>query len=73
LVYISLSLGLMMDLYSKDIYYDVISSRYDNDGFWIPLWIIASIWINDTMAYIVVQSLENTFIKISPRKHGKAL
>jgi phosphatidate cytidylyltransferase len=69
LLYISLSWGLMVDLYSEDISYDHIKAMYDNNGLWIPLWIVASIWINDTMAYIIGSLFGKiSFSKISPKK-----
>lgn len=69
LLYISLSCGLMMSIYSKDLYYDALDKRYENNGFWIYLWIIAMIWINDTMAYIVGSLAGKTPLsKISPKK-----
>lgn len=69
LLYISLCWGLMIDLFSLDIYYDRVKGIYDNNGFWIPLWIIASIWINDSMAYIIGSLIGKTpFSKISPKK-----
>jgi phosphatidate cytidylyltransferase len=67
-VYISLCWGLMMDLYkAMDIHVHdtmiVFAANY------IPLIIIASIWINDTLAYIVGSLIgKNPFSKISPRK-----
>src|SRR5215207_5642526 len=48
LIYISLSWGLMMDLYNAGN-----GSCFSGPGWYIPLAIIATIWINDTMAYIV--------------------
>jgi phosphatidate cytidylyltransferase len=69
LVYISLSLGLMMDLSnphtSPDIYY-FTGSRYKVE---LPLLIIVSLWINDTMAYLVGSLLGKTpLTSISPKK-----
>ena len=68
LIYISLCWGLMMDLY---VGYDI----HLHDTFYvigagtIPLILIASIWINDTMAYIVGSLIGKTpFSKISPKK-----
>jgi len=67
LVYISLSLGLMIDLRSQGIG-ELFGSKFDV-GWVIPLMIIASIWINDTMAYIVGSLIGKTpFSKISPKK-----
>jgi phosphatidate cytidylyltransferase len=68
LVYISLSWGLMMDLYNgMDIHvYDTV---YVNASNFIPIVIIASIWINDTMAYLVGSLLgKKSLSKISPKK-----
>ena len=68
LVYISLSLGLMINLYSGfDIH--LKDSVYATTKNFIPLIIIASIWINDTMAYIVGSLIGKTPLsKISPKK-----
>lgn len=57
LVYISLSWGLMMNL------------RDMPTGLIVPLVLIASIWINDTMAYIVGSFIGKTPLStISPKK-----
>ncbi len=66
LVYISLSWGLMMDLRSGFI----PDTEFETDYSWIfPVVLIASIWINDTMAYIVGSFIGKTpFSKISPKK-----
>jgi len=72
LVYISLSLGLMVSLWiSSNI--DMSSEKgqfWQRDkGFLIPLLIIFSIWVNDTMAYIVGSLIGRTPLsKISPKK-----
>ena len=66
LLYISLSWGLMISL--RSIYSEVLFVKVDI-GLIIPLLIIASIWINDTMAYIVGSFIGKTpFSKISPKK-----
>jgi phosphatidate cytidylyltransferase len=68
LVYISLSWGLMMDLYNESAYsiHDTTIFLY---GYITPVLIIASIWINDTMAYIVGSIIGKTPLsKISPKK-----
>jgi phosphatidate cytidylyltransferase len=69
LVYISLSWGLMMDLYqwTNDIHlHDTMFLL--GEGI-IPIIIIASIWINDTMAYIVGSLIGKTPLsKVSPKK-----
>ena len=68
LVYISLSWGLMMDLYKPfDIH--ILDTGYVTGTTFIPLLIIASIWINDTMAYIIGSLIGKTSLsKISPKK-----
>jgi len=71
-VYISLSLGLMMNMRFEDN--SIINSEggdyFKSDkGMIIPLLIIFSIWINDTMAYIVGSLIGKTPLsKISPKK-----
>jgi phosphatidate cytidylyltransferase len=61
LMYISLSLGLLVNMRC--------SPNNTNFGFVIPLILIASIWINDTMAYIVGSFIGKTpFSSISPKK-----
>ena len=62
LLYISLSLGLLLNLY-----------HYQAGGVdltrWMPILILACMWINDTMAYIVGSLIGKTpFSKISPKK-----
>lgn len=75
LLYISLSWGLMMDLagfvdsffYASDIVFSVGPFKYL--FVILPIVIIASIWINDTMAYIVGSLIGKTPLsKISPKK-----
>jgi phosphatidate cytidylyltransferase len=78
LIYISLSLALMVNIRSGDIWrlktdgelilvIDPTSPAYV--GFLVPLIIIASIWINDTMAYIVGSLIGKTpLTSISPKK-----
>jgi len=66
LLYISLSWGMMLNL--RSIHSDTFFSNIDI-GLLIPLLTIASIWINDTMAYIVGSFIGKTpFSKISPKK-----
>jgi phosphatidate cytidylyltransferase len=66
LIYISLSWGLMMHLF--------VLSNIENifvkvQGYVLPMIIITSIWVNDTMAYIVGSFIGKTpFSKISPKK-----
>lgn len=68
LLYISLSWGLIMNLYRlTDIY--LHDTMYVVAGYIIPVVTIASIWINDTMAYIVGSLIGKTPLsKISPKK-----
>jgi phosphatidate cytidylyltransferase len=71
LLYISLTWGLMMDLRTSFITpeknIDFLSP--DSWGKVIPCGLIFSIWINDTMAYIVGSLIGKTpFSKISPKK-----
>ena len=71
LFYISLSWGLMIDLRSPEIMRNDEGGNLlsDDMGFIIPLLIIFSIWINDTMAYIVGSVIGRTPLsKISPKK-----
>ncbi|SJZ32148.1 phosphatidate cytidylyltransferase [Sediminibacterium ginsengisoli] len=64
LIYISLSWGLMLDLRGV-----AMSVHFDLVGWMLPVIIIASIWINDTMAYIVGSFIGKTpFSPISPKK-----
>ena len=69
LIYISLSWGLLMEM--TGISPGTIRPFFDVVGFGIeiPVIIILSIWINDTMAYIVGSLIgRTTFSKISPKK-----
>ena len=64
LLYISLSWGLMMDIRLMNT-----DSMLGDIGWMLPVILIASIWINDTMAYIVGSFIGKTpFSKISPQK-----
>lgn len=67
-LYISLSWGVMMKLYSQtDLYvYDTVLVLHPVV---LPIIVIASIWINDTMAYIVGSFIGKTPLSsISPKK-----
>jgi phosphatidate cytidylyltransferase len=68
LFYISLSWGLLMSMYGAF----VLRSTYmtwEMGKYTIPVAIIASIWINDTMAYIVGSLIgKRPLSKISPKK-----
>ena len=71
LLYISLSWGLMMNLNSPDATIDIHfhDTMYIIAVSTLPMVIIASIWINDTMAYIVGSFIGKTPLsKISPKK-----
>ncbi len=69
LVYISLSWGLMLDLYQTSLDVHIHDTVYILREGIIPIIIIASIWINDTMAYIVGSFIGKTPLsKISPKK-----
>jgi len=68
LLYISLSFGLLMDLYQQWTIHlhDTMFVLAEN---FLPLLVIISIWINDTMAYIVGSFIGKTPLsKISPKK-----
>ncbi len=67
LIYISLSLGLMIDLGSE--VYEQGWSLFRENNIVLPCIIIFSLWINDTMAYIVGSLIGKTpLTKISPKK-----
>ena len=70
LIYISLSWGFMINLRNPEIISSPEGAYARADRAWlIPLLIILSIWINDTMAYIVGSFIGKTpFSKISPKK-----
>lgn len=68
LLYISLSLGLMVGFNFGNDFHDNFSTVVIPNNF-IPLVIVASIWVNDTMAYIVGSLIGKTQLsKISPKK-----
>lgn len=68
LFYISLSWGLLMNLYpGRDLH--VHDTMYVTGDAFFPIVIIACIWINDTMAYIVGSLIGRTPLsRISPKK-----
>jgi len=69
LVYISLSLGLMMDLYNPVVIHFHDTMFVSKTEWIIPAVIIISIWMNDTMAYLVGSLIGRTpMTKISPKK-----
>jgi phosphatidate cytidylyltransferase len=64
LLYISLSWGFMLALRQRNM-----TSFLGDFGWLYPILLIASIWINDTMAYIVGSMIGKTPLsKISPKK-----
>lgn len=64
LLYISFTLALLISLRNIGMFYVNSSS-----SFFLPLIIILSMWVNDTMAYIVGSLIGRTpFSKISPKK-----
>jgi phosphatidate cytidylyltransferase len=69
LVYISLSWGLMLDISGRIQNPDTEEIIYQHYNRYLPALIIFSIWINDTMAYIVGSLIGKTPLsKISPKK-----
>jgi phosphatidate cytidylyltransferase len=69
LLYISLSLGLMMDLRCIEMIRKAPGFYIDFFAFVLPLGILVALWINDTMAYLVGSFIGKTpFSKISPKK-----
>jgi phosphatidate cytidylyltransferase len=77
-LYISLALGFMLDLYARTNSY--VTGRLTTDihvhditfvlpAYFYPASIIASLWVNDTMAYIIGSLIGKTQMsKISPKK-----
>jgi phosphatidate cytidylyltransferase len=66
LVYLSLSWAMMLGLRQEGI--DFLGTKKDT-GWILPLLLIGSIWINDTMAYIVGSFIGKTPLSpISPKK-----
>lgn len=69
LLYISLSWGLLINIRFMDGIWSFAGDRVYAAGFIIPLALIFSIWINDTMAYITGSLIGKTpFSKVSPKK-----
>ena len=67
-LYISLSWGLMLSLYGE-MDFHVSDTMFVLNGPVIPMAIILSIWVNDTMAYIVGSFIGKTPLsRISPKK-----
>lgn len=69
LLYISLSWGLMINLYQWRFDMHIHDTMFVIGEGIIPVLIVASIWINDTMAYIVGSLIGKTPLsKVSPKK-----
>lgn len=69
LLYISLSWSLMLDLFQLEINVIASDTSFVVSGIFIPITVIASIWINDTMAYIVGSFIgKRPLSPISPKK-----
>src|SRR5688572_4219327 len=67
--YISLSLGLFTELYARTFQLPAPNGLFSVNGPFLPMVLIGSLWINDTMAYIVGSMIGKTpFSKISPKK-----
>jgi phosphatidate cytidylyltransferase len=68
LIYISLTLGLMINLY-RPVDIHIYDTMYVLAANTIPLFLIITIWINDTLSYLVGSWIGKTPLsKISPRK-----
>jgi len=77
-IYISLSWALMMCLYDAELYLsndnipfakEPFSILHFDNTWFLPVLVIACMWINDTMAYIVGSLIGKTPLsKISPKK-----
>ncbi len=68
ILYISLSLSLLIDLY-RYVVFTGENGEIIMPQFFIPVITILSIWVNDTMAYLVGSFIGRTpFSKISPKK-----
>lgn len=68
IIYLSLSWALFLDLHVSFPFYPTASTATPAIA-WFPLFVIACMWINDTMAYIVGSLIGRTpFSPISPKK-----
>ena len=68
LIYITMPIMMLIDLRTTWNYFDGSATNFDY-GNTIPIAIIFSIWVNDTMAYLVGSVIGKTpFSKISPKK-----
>ena len=69
LVYVSLSIGLLMNLFGTETNNPLLHKDSHLYLIYLPVFTIACMWINDTMAYIVGSLIGKTpFSKISPKK-----
>ncbi|HLG38753.1 MAG TPA: phosphatidate cytidylyltransferase [Chitinophagaceae bacterium] len=69
LLYISFSWGLMVGLRSSDLFFVKVKESFSDDSWQYSIMIIVSIWINDTMAYLIGSMIGKTPLsKISPKK-----
>lgn len=69
-LYVSLSWGLLIGLNSSGVYdIHLHDTMYVIDGSFFVLLLVAGIWMNDTMAYLVGSMIGRTpLTKISPKK-----
>ena len=68
-LYISLCWGMMIGLRQEGMAFKGLVAFLEDNGRALPIILIASIWINDTMAYIVGSFIGKTpFSPISPKK-----
>jgi phosphatidate cytidylyltransferase len=68
-IYISVSWGLVMDLYQYTADIHIHDTVFVVSGLFFPVLIMVSIWMNDTMAYLVGSLIGKTpLTKISPKK-----
>jgi phosphatidate cytidylyltransferase len=68
-LYISLSWGLLIDLYGRDVLIQLHDSMYVLGSRFLVIMIVAGMWMNDTMAYLVGSMIGRTpLTKISPKK-----
>lgn len=68
-LYISLSWGLLIDLYGRMIDIHLHDTMYVMNGRFFVIVVVAGMWMNDTMAYLVGSLIGKTpLTKISPKK-----
>ncbi len=69
LLYISLSWALLIHIRMIHLEWTTGNGKHFDAGFLIPVILVFSIWINDTMAYITGSFIGKTpFSKVSPKK-----